>query len=201
MIKHLTMAACTLLLIEPIHAQVICCQLTNTRPQHRVHSSVPAACNTAIQNGAVLWNNSGANISITYVGTYPAKVGRSVGNVVSHETGSMSGVVAADAAAYVERRFTSYDYARGRWNFDSFNVIYNENYTPSRFYCGPVGGIADSQLDFQDIATHEIGHGLGLDHDAFSTANIMYPGNPWGISRRRLSARDVRGAEILFGTR
>lgn len=52
-------------------------------------------------------------------------------------------------------------------------------------------------IDLQSVATHEIGHFLGLDHsDVFSS--VMFPTYSGGTGQRRLDPDDIAGAAFLY---
>lgn len=56
-----------------------------------------------------------------------------------------------------------------------------------------------NQFDIQSVATHELGHALGLGHSAASGAT-MYPSvAPGDMGNRTLAADDIAGAQFLYG--
>jgi hypothetical protein len=59
------------------------------------------------------------------------------------------------------------------------------------FYSGSeTAGIAANQFDFQTVATHELGHVLGLGHSA-DASSVMYGGLSAGNARREFSEGDL----------
>jgi Matrixin/IPT/TIG domain len=57
-----------------------------------------------------------------------------------------------------------------------------------------------AQFDIQSVATHELGHALGLGHSAIGAAT-MYPTiAPGDVSRRTLDIDDINGALSIYGT-
>jgi hypothetical protein len=50
--------------------------------------------------------------------------------------------------------------------------------------------INSNQYDYQTIATHEIGHAIGVDHSS-SMNSAMYEALPTGVARRGFSAEDL----------
>src|SRR5260370_1192129 len=51
-------------------------------------------------------------------------------------------------------------------------------------------GIAVGQYDFQTVATHELGHALGLGHSA-NAASVMYATLTTGTTNRALAVADL----------
>ena len=57
-------------------------------------------------------------------------------------------------------------------------------------------------MDLQDIATHELGHGIGLDdiYNSDCSAATMYGYSDYGeISKRTLEQPDIKGLQVLYG--
>lgn len=59
------------------------------------------------------------------------------------------------------------------------------------------GNTSDGSVDLQSIATHEIGHLIGLDHTTDPSA-VMFPTYSGGTSQRYLSEDDIRGVCFLY---
>ncbi|MFZ5471638.1 MAG: matrixin family metalloprotease [Myxococcota bacterium] len=58
---------------------------------------------------------------------------------------------------------------------------------------------AASEYDVQGTFTHELGHAVGLAHNLDDRESIMYPtATPGDIGKRRLTADDVSGLEVLY---
>ena len=55
------------------------------------------------------------------------------------------------------------------------------------------------QIDLVSVATHEIGHILGLQHSTDVNA-VMYPFLNFGMTKRELSHDDIDGMLALYGT-
>lgn len=57
-------------------------------------------------------------------------------------------------------------------------------------------------MDLQNIATHELGHGIGLDdlYDTVCSEETMYGYSDYGETKKRtLEAGDITGLQILYG--
>jgi len=77
-----------------------------------------------------------------------------------------------------------------------FDILFNKNYTWGDAETNP--GI----MDLQNIATHELGHGIGLDDIYNSTCQTVtmygYSGNG-EIEKRTLEEPDVNGLQSMYG--
>jgi hypothetical protein len=79
---------------------------------------------------------------------------------------------------------------------DSDIIIWDKNFT---FYTGTTGcGSVSNGAYLEDIATHELGHALGLNHSA-STAATMYPSySLCSQALRTLASDDIAAAKALY---
>jgi uncharacterized repeat protein (TIGR01451 family) len=59
-------------------------------------------------------------------------------------------------------------------------------------------GIGAHQYDFETVAMHELGHGIGLGHSTDKTS-VMYPTLSDGVAKRGLSATDLTLIDIMGG--
>jgi len=68
------------------------------------------------------------------------------------------------------------------------------------WYTG-TGTPSGTQFDWWSVATHEMGHCLGLDHEADITnpKPVMYPTIGGGEVRRTLTADDIAGRNAIYG--
>ncbi|MHC5210902.1 MAG: matrixin family metalloprotease [Planctomycetota bacterium] len=78
---------------------------------------------------------------------------------------------------------------------DGWSIIYNEDFILDD---GP--GLVDSGIDLQGIATHEIGHALGLGHSSVGGATMFPSISGTGTNQRSLGADDIAGIQAVYGT-
>jgi predicted Zn-dependent protease len=83
---------------------------------------------------------------------------------------------------------------------DDLQVMEKEPYSPST-YAGDIHfdneeiwniNIVKGQIDIQSVATHEIGHALGLAHSAV-VGSVMYPLYNDAVGSRVLTTDDIAG--------
>jgi len=85
--------------------------------------------------------------------------------------------------------WTSYDPSSGKI-FDA-DTHYNPNYSWS------TAGSA-YKIDVQSVATHEIGHQLGMDHSQYQDATMFYATGQGDTSQRSLHSDDIAGICHLY---
>ena len=70
----------------------------------------------------------------------------------------------------------------------------------TRYNWNWVTGSSADAFDFANVATHEIGHAVGLDHPGNScTEETMYAYVDFGETKKRtLNAGDILGAQALY---
>lgn len=139
----------------------------------------------AIQQGAQAWSSqSNADFSFYYAGT---TTGGSLTNNGKNEVffrNESSGSTAA---------LTYWWWGSDGKLMDADIVFYDAGFT---FTTAALG--CSSAVYIEDIATHEFGHALGLNHSADSTAT-MYSTISWcGTNWRSLAADDIAGVEALY---
>jgi hypothetical protein len=144
-----------------------------------------SAAISAIQNAAAAWSmQSNANVLFYYMG----------------QTSGTSAVSNGKNEVFF-RQATSGSIAQTfRWWNASTNQLIDADvvfYDSSWKFFGGMSGCSNG-FYIQEIATHELGHALGLDHSSVSTAT-MYPGSPYcNTSKASLDADDIAGIEKLY---
>jgi hypothetical protein len=148
----------------------------------------PAAASTAIQFAMNVWSTeSGSSFRYQYGGSATDTATKLDNrNVVLFRNASSGSTIA-----------TTYSWwDSGNRLMDSDVIFWDNGF---RFYTGAAGcgGIADSAY-IEDIATHELGHALGLNHST-STSATMYPSYGYcSQAFRTLAADDINGAKALY---
>ena len=78
-----------------------------------------------------------------------------------------------------------------------FDVLFDTDFTWGNAEVDP------SKMDLQNIATHEIGHGIGLK-DLYTTScseETMYGYSSYGETKKRtLNTGDIEGVQLLYGS-
>jgi hypothetical protein len=142
---------------------------------------------TALQVAAATWGEqTNANIELYYAGrTTGASLANNGVNEVFFRNQTDEG---ASAAAY-------YWYNGSGELIDADIVIWDAAYT---FFTGQ-SGCSGNGIYIEDVASHEFGHVLGLNHSSDSTAT-MYPSMPAFCDQtwRVLSPDDKAGIEALY---
>src|SRR5687767_11760000 len=142
----------------------------------------------ALQYAMNVWNNAGSSFHFQYGGTASDNSSAYDNrNVILFRNQSNGSAIAS-----------TYSW----WNssnqlLDSDIIIWDGPFT---FYTGTsgCGGIANSAY-LEDIATHELGHALGLSHSNYSDAT-MYPNYSYCSQEgRTLASDDVNGLKALYG--
>ena len=121
--------------------------------------------------------DGGANFDNTFQGL-ASDGGGTNGNVHSEISGSGGGVIA----------FTDTPTS------DGWKITYFSDWTLDD---GP--GNVTTGIDLQGIATHEIGHSLGLGHSNVGGATMQPAISGTGTSGRSLSADDIAGIQAIYG--
>jgi hypothetical protein len=142
----------------------------------------------ALQAAAGHWTSqSGANIRYTYAGRTSGSslINNGINEVFFRNTtnGSLGGA-------------TYYWYGGDGKLLDADTVFYEALY---RFYPGSSGCTGTNSHYLEDVATHEFGHALGLNHSGDATAT-MYPTMSLWCSQswRTLSSDDIAGIRAAY---
>ena len=142
------------------------------------------AARTAVRQGADAWSNqSDASVRLVYAGSTSAStVGYDQTNNVFFRNDSNGGAIAS-----------SYRWWSGSTLLDSDIVFWDGSHT---FFTGTSG--CSNGAYIEDIATHEFGHSLGLDHSDVSGATMRAKYSNCSTTQRSLAADDIAGVESLY---
>ncbi len=141
----------------------------------------------AVQRAFDTWQNlPSSSIAFHYEGTTPVQSGGNDGvNVISFQDTSFSfgtGTIAVTLSSSSQGFFRDAD------------ILFNPS-NPSITFA--TDGRSDG-FDIQAIATHEIGHFLGLDHTAIVSATMNPTGARGTVFPRSLKSDDIIGAATLY---
>lgn len=145
-----------------------------------------SAAEAAIQVGANAWSTqSGASIELLYLGrvsdTTTANDGR---NVLLFRNVSNGSTIAS-----------TYSWTSNGVLVDADTVYWDGGFT---FFTGTSGCTGSNAAYIEDIATHEFGHLLGLNHSTVTDAT-MYPSySTCSQSLRTLASDDINGIRSLY---
>lgn len=113
--------------------------------------------------------------------------------------GSLDGKNAIAFGAYTDNSaiaVTSVWYNRFTKRIVEFDQIYNTNFTWGD------AAVDSSVMDFQNIATHELGHAVGLSDiytSACGTVTMYGYGTEGETQKRTLEAPDIQGLQKMYG--
>lgn len=149
-----------------------------------------AAAATAFQTALNVWNTQGGSpFRYVYGGTVTdTAAAHDYRNVAIFRNASNGGTIA-----------TTYSWwTTGGSLLDSDIVFWDGGF---KFYTGTAGcTTTTASIYIEDVATHELGHALGLSHSSVSDAT-MYPSTAYcSQSNRTLAADDVAAIRSLYGT-
>ena len=143
------------------------------------------AAESAILTAMDAWNQGGSPFRFVYGGrTTDSSVATDGKNVVMFRNDANGSVIG-----------TSYSWSVGGKIIESDVVFWDGGFT---FFTGTSG--CNGGIYVEDVATHELGHSLGLSHSADSTAT-MYASMSYCTQQvRSLAADDIAGLRSLYGT-
>jgi hypothetical protein len=143
-----------------------------------------SAATAAIQAGAAAWSmQSNANISFYYMGQTS---GTTIANNGKNEVflrGSYTGYLAQ-----------TYRWWNGAGTLIEADTVFYDGST--RFYPGNTG--CSSGYYLQNVATHEFGHALGLNHSSVATATMYAGEGPCTTDKESLDPDDLKGVEYIY---
>lgn len=143
---------------------------------------------SAVSTSAETWDDATSSelLNDAYTIDYSAEYG-----VQNYENAIVFGDYPSDSAIAV----TSIWFTRRGKRIVEFDMIFN-----TRFTWGD-GELNPAVMDLQNIATHELGHGVGLD-DIYSTACAdvtMYGYSSYGdLDKRTLEQSDIMGLQSMY---
>ena len=141
----------------------------------------------ALSAGADTWFLQAAiNFRFVYAGTSTVVNNTLDGaNVVMFRNASSGSAIA-----------TTYSWFSGSSMLEADMVFWDGAF---RFFSGSTG--CSGGFYIEDIAAHEFGHALGLDHSTVADATMFPSTSPCNVGLRSLSADDVAGARSIYGGR
>ena len=144
----------------------------------------PQAVVDAVQTGAQAWTaQSRTPFSFSFAGlTASTAINNNGRNEVFFRNETNGGAVA-----------TTYSWFSGDKMLDADVVFWDAAFT---FFTGTSG--CNGGLYIEDVATHELGHALGLAHSSDPEATMAPSGSYCGMTLRTLSPDDVAGVEALY---
>ena len=81
------------------------------------------------------------------------------------------------------------------WYADELDIIFRtaSNFPPNRGWNFTTNAPTSNEMDFETVATHELGHGHALGH-VIDTQDIMHPSIGYGIEKRDPNTNNIAGA-------
>jgi hypothetical protein len=142
----------------------------------------------AVQAAFQTWQNvSSANIRFEYTGTTPIRsAGRDGYNIV---TFSDDATPLGSSTVAVTFSFFRNDF--GSLTIDEADIVFNSALDFS------TSG-EENKFDIQGVATHEIGHLLGLDHSAMISSVMVPFAVPSQLDQRTLTYDDIAGVSEIY---
>jgi hypothetical protein len=144
--------------------------------------------NTAVRNAYKTWSNVSCSF---YASSDQGTVNTATGNSKDYVNSNVW--ISSWPSNYGQTALaittTSYDPQSGKI-YDA-DIKYNPNYSWA------VNG-AGNKIDIQSVATHEIGHELGLDHSQYQDATMFWSTGQGDTSQRSLHSDDIAGVCYIY---
>jgi hypothetical protein len=139
---------------------------------------------SALQAGMSAWNTeSGTSFRFSYAGqTSSTTTGNDGKNVILFRNTSNGSTIG-----------TTYAWSSGGVLVDSDIILWDGGW---KFFTGSSG--CDSGAYIEDIAAHELGHSLGLNHSSVAGATMAPQYDRCSTGMRTLSSDDIAGAKALY---
>ncbi len=140
-----------------------------------------------INAGASAWNDAGANFVFTYGGQTNSTLDGLDGNNIAYF--STDAAIDNSIIAYIQ------PWSQGS-NFVEWDLVFND--VDSSFWNGTTGSCFNMQ-DIRSVATHELDHGLGLDHSPDPLATMFSSVGTCDLNMQSLAQDDIDGIQSIYG--
>lgn len=144
-----------------------------------------SAATSSIQAAAAAWSmQTNANINFYYMG-------QTSGNTVANN-GKSEVFFRSGTTGYLGQTY--------RWWNGAGNLIEADTvlYTGAHFFAGNTGCSGSTGYYLQNVAVHEFGHALGLDHSSVTTATMYQGQGPCTTDKEVLDPDDVSAVEHVY---
>jgi Matrixin len=168
---------------------------------YKIHSGIPANCQTSIKNAAAVWNAANTKYQLVFGGNYSTKFGKSFQSFIFIEGAAPSDLTTPSDGGVTTRRYGTYDTVRKMHPFDTSYILINETKLAADFHCDWSTKAPALKFDFGDIIMHEFGHAAGLEHNNTNAANIMIYLPSVGKTNHVLTAADKADILALMGSK
>ena len=141
---------------------------------------------SALQTGMNVWNSqSGTAFRFNYAGQVSTTtVGNNRKNVILFRNTTNGGAIAS-----------TYVWSSNGYLVDADMILWDGGW---KFFTGSGG--CSSGAYVEDIASHELGHAMGLRHSAVTDATMYYRYSRCSQTMRTLASDDIAGAKKLYGS-
>ena len=144
----------------------------------------PSAAVAAIQVGMNAWNTSGSAIRLSYGGTTSKnQLALDYVNAIFFRQESKGSSIASN-----------YTYWDGAGHLIDSDIVFWDY--GRLFFTGTSGCTSGAYIE--DVAAHELGHGIGLDHSSIADATMYSGYGSCSQALRTLAADDIAGAKALY---